>query len=105
MRIAEYKQVSTNIIFENISHPAEYDEIGELVREAWEETTEKQVPVMGTVYRDATPEEEAEFERMKDEMPEPEMTTEERLDQVESVSDMAYINSELALAMLEEMEV
>ena len=57
------------------------------------------------IYRDATPEEIAEFERQQSEMPEPEMTTEERLGQVESVSDMAYINSELALAMLEEMEV
>lgn len=57
------------------------------------------------IYRDATPEEIAEFERQQSEMPEPEMTTDERLDQVESVSDMAYINSELALAMLEEMEV
>ena len=57
------------------------------------------------IYRDATPEEIEEMEREQAELPEPEMTTEERLDQVESVSDMAYINSELALAMLEEMEV
>lgn len=105
MRIAEYKQVSTNIEQMTILHPAEYDESGELVREAWEETVEKKVPVMDTVYRDATPEEIAEMERAHAEMPEPEPTPEERLDQVESVSDMAYINSELALAMLEEMEV
>ena len=45
------------------------------------------------------------MERAQAEMPEPDMTTEERLDQVESVSDMAYINSELALAMLEGLEV
>ena len=57
------------------------------------------------IYRDATPEEIAEIERQQAELPEHEMTTDERLDQVESVSDMAYINSELALAMLEEMEV
>lgn len=57
------------------------------------------------VYRDSTPEEEAEFARQQEEMPTPEMTTEERLEQVESVSDMAYINSELALAMLEGLEV
>ena len=55
--------------------------------------------------REMAAEEIAEFERQQAEMPEPEMTTEERLGQVESVSDMAYINSELALAMLEEMEV
>ena len=105
MRIAEYKQVDTRIEQQTITHPAEYDESGELVREAWEEVVEKQIPIMGMVYRDATAEEIAEAERAAAEMPAPEMTTEERLDQVESVSDMAYINSELALAMLEEMEV
>ena len=105
MRIAEYKHVSTRTEQQTIIHPAEYDEQGQIVRVAWEEIIKKQVPVMGLVYRDATPEEIAEMERAQAELPEPEMTTEERLDQVESVSDMAYINSELALAMLEEMEV
>lgn len=105
MRIAEYKHVSTRTEQQTIIHPAEYDEQGQIVRVAWEEIIKKQVPVMGLVYRDATPEEIAEFERQQSEMPEPEMTTDERLDQVESVSDMAYINSELALAMLQELEV
>lgn len=105
MRIAEYKQISSRTEQQTIIHPSEYDEQGQIAREAWEENIEKQVPVMGLVYRDATPEEVAEMERAQAEMPEPEMTTEERIDQVESVSDMAYINSELALAMLEEMEV
>lgn len=105
MRIAEYKQVSTRTEQQTTTHPAEYDEQGQIVREEWEEIIEKHVPVMGMVYRDATPEEVAEMELAQAELPEPEMTTEERLNQVESVSDMAYINSELALAMLEEMEV
>lgn len=105
MRIAEYKQVSTRTEQRVIHHDELLDDNGNIIANAWDEIIEVQVPVMDTVYRDATPEEEAEFERMKSEMPEPEMTTEERLDQVESVSDMAYINSELALAMLEEMEV
>lgn len=105
MRIAEYKQISTRTEQQPIIHPAEYDEQGQIARVAWEEIIEKQVPVMGMAYRDATPEEIAEMERAQAEMPEPDMTTEDRLDQVESVSDMAYINSELALAMLEEMEV
>ena len=105
MQIGEYKQVSTLTEQRIIHHDELWDDNGNIIANAWDETIEVQVPVMGTVYRDATPEEEAEFERMKDEMPEPEMTTEERLDQVESVSDMAYINSELALAMLQELEV
>lgn len=105
MIIAEYKQISTRTEQQTIIHPAEYDEQGQIEREAWEEIIEKQVPVMGLVYRDATTEEIAEMERAQAEMPEPEMTTEDRLDQVESVSDMAYINSELALAMLEGLGV
>ncbi|MGN1368446.1 MAG: hypothetical protein ACI4WX_06235 [Aristaeellaceae bacterium] len=105
MRIAEYKQVSTRLEQRVIHHAAEYAEDGSITAEAWDETVEVQVPVMGTIYRDATPEEEAEFERQRAEMQEPEPTPEERLDQVEAVSDMAYINSELALAILEEMEV
>ena len=39
------------------------------------------------VYRDATPEEEAEFERQKAETPPPEPTPEERLDALETTTD------------------
>ena len=56
------------------------------------------------IYRDMTPEEIAEFERMHAQMPAPAPTTEDRLTDVENVSDMAYVNAELALAMLNEME-
>lgn len=41
----------------------------------------------GMVYRDATPEEEAEFERQREEMPEPEPTAEERIDVLEGTTD------------------
>lgn len=105
MRIAEYKQVSSRTEQRVIHHDDVWDDNGNIIARAWDETVEVQVPVMGMAYRDATPEEIAEMERAQAEMPEPDMTTDERLDQVESVSDMAYINSELALAMLEEMEV
>lgn len=37
----------------------------------------------GIVYRDATPEEEAEFKRQQADMPEPELTAEERLEIME----------------------
>lgn len=104
MEIADYKQVSTRTEQRIIHHDELWDDNGNIVANAWDETIEVQVPVMDTVYRDATPEEEAELERMKSEMPEPEMTTEDRLQQVEAVSDMAYVNSELALAMLEGLE-
>lgn len=54
-----------------------------------------------TIYRDMTPEEIAELEAMQADMPEPQPT----LEDCQAVADMAYVNSELALAMLNEMEV
>lgn len=39
------------------------------------------------IYRDATPDEIAEFERQKAELPEPEPTPEERLDTLEVTTD------------------
>lgn len=38
-------------------------------------------------YRDMTPDEEAEFERQQAEMPEPEPSTEERLNTLETTTD------------------
>lgn len=48
---------------------------------------EVQVPVMGIVYRDATSEEIAEFERQQAELLPPEPTPEERLDTLETTTD------------------
>ena len=39
-------------------------------------------------YRDATPEEEAEFERQRAEMPEPELSPDERLAELEAQNQM-----------------
>lgn len=87
MRIGEYKQISTRTEQRVVYHEAEYDDDGNITSEAWTETVEVEVPVMGMVYRDATPEEVAEFERQQAEMPGPEQTTEERLDKVEQRTD------------------
>ena len=87
MRVSEYKQISTRTEQQTIIHPAEYDEQGQIVSEAWDETVEVRVPVMGMVYRDATPEEIAEFERQQAELPEPEPTQEERMDALETATD------------------
>lgn len=105
MKINDLVKIGESTEQRVIHHDDVWDDNGNIIARAWDETVEVQVPVMGMAYRDATPEEIEEMERAQAEMPEPDMTTEERLDQVESVSDMAYINSELALAMLEEMEV
>lgn len=87
MRINDLVKVGERTEQRIIHHAAEYAEDGSVTREAWDETVEVQVPVMGMVYRDATPEEEAEFERQKAEMPEPEPTAEERLDKLEPRTD------------------
>lgn len=87
MRIAEYKQVSTRTEQRVIHHDAEYAEDGSVIAEAWDETVEVNVPVMDIVTRDATPEEEAEFERQMAEMPKPEPTADERLNKLEPRTD------------------
>ena len=96
MKIAEYRQVSTRTEHRVVHHEAEYDDNGNITAEAWDETVEAQVPVMGTVYRDATPEEVAEFERQQTELPEPEQSPEERLDALETTTDdMILLMAEL----------
>ena len=87
MRIAEYKQISTRTEQRVIHHDAIWDDNGNIVAGEWDETVEVDVPVMGMVYRDATPEEIAEFERQQAETPPPEPTPEERLDALETTTD------------------
>lgn len=81
--------------------PAQYNDMGELIAEAYDETYTVTVPVMEPRNVDMTPEEIAELEAMQAVMPEPQPT----LEDCQAVADMAYVNSELALAMLNEMEV
>ena len=96
MRIAEYKMISTRTEQRVVNHVTKYDEDGNIINEAWDETVEVEVPVMGMVSRDATPEELEEFERQKEEMPEPEPTPEERLDALETTTyDMILLMAEL----------
>ena len=83
MRIAEYKKISTRTEQRVVHHDAEYDEDHNIIAEAWNETVEVQVPVMGMVYRDATPDEITEMKRQQAEVPEPEPTPEERLAMME----------------------
>lgn len=87
MRINDLVKIGERTEQRVIHHDELWDDNGNIVAGAWDETIEVQVPVMDTVYRDATPEEKAEFERMKSEMPEPEMTTEERVDNLEATTD------------------
>lgn len=74
MKIAEYKQTGTRTESYTVTILAEYDEEGNLISEEHEETRTREVPVMGMVYRDMTPEEIAELEKIQAEMPEPQPT-------------------------------
>lgn len=83
------------------THPAQYNEMGEMIAEAYDETYTVTVPVMEPRNVEMTPEEVAEMEAMQAAMPEPQPT----LEDCQAVADMAYVNSELALSILNEMEV
>lgn len=87
MRVAEYKQTGTKTEEYTVNIPPEYDDEGNLISEEHEETRTREVPVMGMVYRDMTPEEIAEMEKLQKEMPEPEPTPEERLNTLETTTD------------------
>ena len=87
MRIAEYKQTGIRTEKYTVTIPAEYDNEGNLISEEHEETRTREVPVMGMVYRDMTPEEISEAEKLQAEMPEPEPTPEERLNTLETTTD------------------
>lgn len=79
------------------------DDNGNIVANTWDEVVEVQIPVMGMVYRDATPEEVAEFEHMQAELPEPEPTPEERIEKLET--ENAYLKEALELILSGATEV
>ena len=87
MKIAEFKQVSTRTERRMIHHDALWDDNGNVVANAWDETVEVQFPVMGTVYRDASPDEVSEMERWQTELLEIEVTPEDRLKALENDAD------------------
>lgn len=66
MRIAEYKQIDTEVI-ENTILVDDIDENGEVIGQH-EETVTKEVPVMGMVYRDMTEEEVKAYEEEQSKM-------------------------------------
>lgn len=86
------------------THPAQYNEMGEMIADAYDETYTVNVPIMEARNVEMTAEEIAELERMQAQTPAPAPTAEDRLTDVENVSDMAYVNAELALALITEME-
>ena len=80
MRIAEYKKTGTKTEEYKVTIPPEYDEEGNLISEEHEEIRTREVPVMGMVYRDMTPEEITEMEKLQKEMPEEQPTQQDRIE-------------------------
>ena len=67
--------------------PARYDEHGELIADAYDETYTVTVPIMEAQNVEMTPEEIAEMEAMRVNTPVPSPTPEERLDVLEGTTD------------------
>lgn len=85
MRIAEYKKIGTKEETRTRVIPATYDDEGNLLTEETTEEYTVEVPVMGMVYRDATPE---EIEAMEQgEIPDMPQSPEDRIAELESALD------------------
>ena len=83
MRIAEYKQIGRKEETRTRVVPATYDDEGNPLTEEKTEEYTVEVPVMGMVYRDATPEEIEEQE----EIPDIPQSPEDRIAELESALD------------------
>ena len=67
--------------------PAQYNEMGELIADSYDETYTVNVPIMETRNVEMTADEIAEMEAMQAQMPQPAPTPEERLDVLEGTTD------------------
>lgn len=105
MRINELIQTGTRTEQRERIIPATYDENGKILTEETTEVYDVEVPVMGMVYRDATPEEIAEMERLAAELPPPEPTPEERIARLETENAHLIEALELILSGATEVTV
>ena len=85
MKINELKQIGTREETRTRVVPATYDEEGNLLTEETTEEYTVEVPVMGMVYRDATPEEIEAMEQ--EEIPDMPQSPEDRIAELESALD------------------
>ena len=79
-RTGEYKQTGTRTEEYKVTIPADYDDECNIISEEHEEPRTREVPVMGMVYRDMTPEEISEVEKLQAEMPEEQPTQQDRIE-------------------------
>lgn len=86
MRIAEYKQINTEVITNTVMVD-DYNEEGELIG-SHEEVITKEIPIYGMVYRDLTPEEEEEAKNLAESAPIPEPSVEDKVKELEEQNEM-----------------
>lgn len=67
--------------------PAQYNEMGELIADSYDETYTVTVPIMEAQNVEMTAEEIAEMEAMREQMPKPIPAPEQRLDVLEGTTD------------------
>lgn len=79
MRMAEYKQIETELDEYYVKEEV-IDENGIPTGEIISRKEYKETPIYGMVYRDMTPEEEAEYLKAQAEIPTPEPTFEDRIE-------------------------
>lgn len=84
------------------THPAQYNEMGDLIAEAYDETYTVNVPIMEARNVEMTAEEIAELERMQASMSTPKQTMEERMVVLETQvsSLMTDEGAEVAMGIL-----
>lgn len=78
VKVGEREEQRTRLI------PAEYDETGELILEAYEETYTVTVPIMEAQNVEMTEDEIEEMRRLAAEAPTPAPTAEERMTEIEA---------------------
>ena len=79
--------------------PAQYNEMGEMIADAYDETYTVTVPIMEPRNVEMTAEEIAELERMQAQMPAPAPTMEERMTVLETQVSSLMTNEGAEVAM------
>lgn len=77
-----YRKIGERTEQDTVYHEAEYDELGNLIRDAYEELVDIVVPIMGTVYEEMT---QKEIDEQQGEDIPVVKSTEDRLDDLENV--------------------
>ena len=83
--------------------PAQYNEMGELISDSYDETYTVTVPIMEAQNVEMTQEEIAELEAMQAQMPEPVPTPQERLDELEPRTDALESTSDDIILMMADL--